>query len=437
MRKKLRFSGVCLLGMMLFAGCSSQPAKTVTDAAEPGSSKAGEAAVEAAFGEKIKVEFLQGKAESVAAYDAVINQFNQAEQGIMVEQNNVPDAYTVLTTRLNSGDYPDIFNHFPLRPDFAVLAESKKLSALTGEAFLERVNPDILAMTKQEDGEYYALPLTINTMGIYLNNDILERLGETVPETYQELIALLEKAKDEPDGAFLFPCRDAWTLAQLMDRRMGQLFMNSGRDFAATFAELGAGTLKSKDVPEITGAVEKILEVYQYAQEDPFGAGFTQICDDFANGKALGFFQGTWAYANIIKANPDLDFCFVPFPADEGQTSYLSMNIDIGLCIPAGSRNQEQAKAFLDYISQAEHAQVFNDIDGSMSTIQGVKNNVLQFEPVFQEIQGGAVYEMMSNYWPNGFNTRLEELVSGLLLEEDAEAFYEALDQLSVEMYNQ
>ena len=76
---------------------------------------------------KVHVEFLQGKPESVDAYEKVINLFEQENQDIDVEQVNLPDTYTVLTTRLSSEEYPDLFNHFPLRPDFEVLAQSGQI----------------------------------------------------------------------------------------------------------------------------------------------------------------------------------------------------------------------------------------------------------------------------------------------------------------------
>lgn len=433
MKKTVALLLACCLALSALAACGGSGGSGSTT----GASTANASAAGGAPAGGVSIEFLQGKAETVGAYDAVIELFEEANPGITVEQNNVPDTYTVLTTRLSSGDYPDIFNHFPLRPDFDVIAASGQLLDMTNEPFMANVNQDILEMTRKEDGKFYALPITINTMGVYLNNDILERLGEKTPTTYQELTALLEKAKGEPDGDFLFACKDAWTLWQMMDRRLGQLFMNSGNDFAATFEKIGAGELHAKDVPEITGAAEKMLELYGYAQNDPFGTSFAQMCDDFANGKALAFFQGTWAYPNIVKANPDLNFTFIPFPADEGQTSYLSMNIDIGLCIPKDAAHVQEAKEFLNFISQSENAQVFNDIDGSLSMVNGVENSIPQFDEVFRQINEGDVYEMMSNQWPTGYNVALQDLVSAMLLSGDLDAYYDAVDKLTVEMYNQ
>ena len=178
-----------------------------------------------------------------------------------------------------------------------------------------------------------------------------------------------------------------------------------------------------------------MLELFSFAQEDPFGTSFPQMCDDFANGKGIAFFQGTWAYPNIKKVNPDLQFIFIPFPAESGQKAYLSMNIDIGLCIPEGSRNIPEAKEFLKFISVPENAQVFNDADGSMSCIVGVKNNISEFDNAYQMIDRGDVYEMMSNMWPVNYNTTLMDYISAMLLNKDLEGYLRDVDIITPDFY--
>ena len=384
---------------------------------------------------KVQVEFLQGKPEGVDAYEEVIRLFEQENDEIDVEQVNLPDTYTVLTTRLSSEEYPDLFNHFPLRPDFEVLAQSGQVLELTGDGYLKHVNPSILEMSKTEEGKVYALPLTINTMGLYINKELLDAYGLSVPSTYEELIAMLETAADKENGRFLFACKDTWTLWQMMDRLLGQLYMNSGNDFAADFAAIGRGDKKAEDIPEIVRAAQQMLELFSFSQEDPFGTSFPQMCDDFANGRGIAFFQGTWAYPNIKKVNPDLDFIFVPLPAEEGQKAYLSMNIDIGLCIPEGSKNIDGAKKFLAFISTPENAQVFNDADGSMSCITGVKNNIAEFTDAYRMIDQGDVYEMMSNMWPVNYNTTLMDYISAMLLNRDLEGYLKDVDMITPDFY--
>lgn len=386
--------------------------------------------------EKIHLEFLQSKAESYEAYEALIAKFEAENPDIDVEQICLSDTLTVLVTRLASGEGPDLFNHFPLRADFSEIVNSNQVIPLTGEAFLENINPESVEMCTREDGNIYAIPLTMNTMGVYYNMELMREYGLEVPQTYEELIAMLESVKDKENGKFLFGCKDAWTLWQMMDRRLGQLFINSENDFDTVFHAIGAGEMKAADSPEIVKAAQKCLDLFKYAQDDPFGTSFAQMCDDFANGKGIAFFQGSWAYPNIKATNPDLEFAVYPFPADEGEVSYLSMNIDIGLCISKDCDNVDAAKRFLAFMAETENAQLFNDIDGSMSLVKGVVTDIPEFKKVYSDIDSGLVYEMMSNLWPNGYNTALMDYISSMLLYNDLDTYLQDVDMLTAEYYN-
>jgi raffinose/stachyose/melibiose transport system substrate-binding protein len=384
----------------------------------------------------VELEFLQSKVESNEAYELLIAKFMEENPDIKVDLITLSDTLSVLVSRLAIGEGPDIFNHFPLRADFSEIVRSERILPLTGEAFFDNINPEAVAMCTRDDGEIYALPLTMNTMGIYYNNELLEKYGLEIPTTYQELIAMLEQVKDEENCDFLFACKDAWTLWQMMDRRLGQEFMNSDNDFDATFRAIAAGEMKAADSPEIVAAAQKCLELFQYAQNDPFGTSFTQMCNDFATGKGIAFFQGSWAYPNIKAANPDLDFTVTAFPADEGKVSYMSMNIDIGLCLSKDGQNADAAKRFLAFMAETENAQLFNDIDGSMSLVKGVVTDIPEFKEVYGTVNQGNMYEMMSNLWPNGYNTSLMDYVSEMLLYNDLESYLENVDMLTDEFYN-
>lgn len=386
---------------------------------------------------RVHIEFMQSKSESVAAYDAVIAKFEEENPDIDIEQLNPPDTFTVLSTRMAAHDAPDIFNHFPLRADFSEVVNSDAIIPITGESFLANINPESVQMCTRDDGEVYSLPLTMNTMGIYYNNELFKKYGLEIPQTYQELIQVLETVKDKEDGRFLFACKDTWTLWQMMDRRIGQLFMNTtgAEGFDQTFRKIGAGEMSAADSPEIVGAAQKCLDLFQYAQDDPFGTSFAQMCDDFANGKGIAFFQGTWAYPNIKATNPDLDFSFCAFPADEGQISYLSTNIDIGLSLSVDCENVDAAKKFLAFFSETENAQIFNDIDGSMSLVQGVQSNIPEFSDVFEIINAGKVYEMMSNMWPVNYNSTLMDYVSMMLMYNDLDTYISDVDSMTAEFY--
>ena len=57
---------------------------------------------------KIELEFFTQKREASETFDKIIEEFNNSQDEIVVTQNIVPDATSVLMSRAATGDLPDI-----------------------------------------------------------------------------------------------------------------------------------------------------------------------------------------------------------------------------------------------------------------------------------------------------------------------------------------
>ena len=119
--------------------------------------------------EPLKIEFFQQKGEEgpQKGYKEIIDKFNKENSDIEIEMNTVPDAGTVLTSRISSGDIPVIFSDFPTQTQFKQKVANGYVQDLSDQDFLKNVNESALEMTKQEDGGYYALPYSRNYIGVY------------------------------------------------------------------------------------------------------------------------------------------------------------------------------------------------------------------------------------------------------------------------------
>ena len=121
--------------------------------------------------EPLKIEFFQQKGEEgpQKGYKEIIDKFNKENSDIEIEMNTVPDAGTVLTSRISSGDIPVIFSDFATQTQFKQKVANGYVQDLSDQDFLKNVNESALEMTKQEDGGYYALPYSRNYIGVYYN----------------------------------------------------------------------------------------------------------------------------------------------------------------------------------------------------------------------------------------------------------------------------
>lgn len=148
--------------------------------------------------EPLKIEFFQQKGEEgpQKGYKEIIDKFNKENSDIEIEMNTVPDAGTVLTSRISSGDIPVIFSDFPTQTQFKQKVANGYVQDLSDQDFLKNVNESALEMTKQEDGGYYALPYSRNYIGVYYNKKTFEDNGLEIPTTWEEFTAVCDKLKE-------------------------------------------------------------------------------------------------------------------------------------------------------------------------------------------------------------------------------------------------
>lgn len=109
---KKRLLVVSLAAAMLasmIAGCGGDTG-SAGSTADGSTSSSGESTPEAA-GTTVEIEFFQQKREVMDSLNAAIEAFQEENPGIVVTQNVVPDAATVLMTRAATNDIPDVMMH--------------------------------------------------------------------------------------------------------------------------------------------------------------------------------------------------------------------------------------------------------------------------------------------------------------------------------------
>lgn len=155
-------------------------------------------AIQAGASDVLTIEFFQQKSEEAAqvGYQEIIDKFNEENPDIKIEMNTVPDAPTVLTSRVASGDIPVIFTDFPTQVQFRQKVANGYIQDLSDQEFLQNVEQSALDMTQQEDGKYYALPFSRNYMGVWYNIDMFEEYGLEIPTTWDDFVAVCETLKE-------------------------------------------------------------------------------------------------------------------------------------------------------------------------------------------------------------------------------------------------
>ncbi len=430
MRKKTALLLCAAFLVTGLAGCANNGKE-----ADPGKNTGTKAPVTEAAPDKGKdtkdvltIEFFQQKGEEgpQKGYQAVIDKFNQENPDVKIEMNTVPDAGTVLTSRISSGDIPVIFSDYPTQMQFKQKVANGFVQKLSDQEFLKNVNEASLAMTVQEDGGYYALPYTRNYMGVYYNIDLFDQLNIKVPETWSEFIDACKAI----EAAGIIPVG----LHGKDPGRVGHAFQTTTVAWAPDGVEILEAVVKGEQKLEgneqFTNVFTKLTELFEYSNDDRLALSDTACYENFVNGKYAMCITGSYARGTIQATKPDMKLGVFPLPNDTKDTTKTLSGIDAAICVSAKASDAEKEAAyrFLAYLAKTESAQTFNGFDGAPSCINGVQNNDEGISGMVELINAGKTHDWMGSTIKNNITTDLYNVVQGFWADKNIENVLKNMD---------
>ncbi len=286
-----------------------------------------------------------------------VDMFAEMHPNLTVEQTYVPggDYLTKITTEIAADNAPDVFQTWlsgRLEP-FVTAGQ-----VMPVEHMLETY-PETAALMNDKglnlstfDGKKYAIPLVASGEMFFYNKKIFEENSITVPETYDELLAIVDTLKEKG----ITPCNlgisDPWpgTIPYMMifNRLNGNdlyesVVLNKEADFANEgFVNAGK---QLQDLVNLGMFNETIAAISQEEAQQKFMAGDSAMIID-----------GSWAAPNYIAALSD-DVGIFNFPEIEGgkgSSDDWLMNFDNAYAISSKTGNVEAAEALLAFMFSEE-----------------------------------------------------------------------------------
>ncbi|WP_373713318.1 extracellular solute-binding protein [Streptococcus sp.] len=318
-----------------------------------------------------EVEFFSQKPEMQVTLQEIVDDYNKSQDEVKVKLTSVPDAGTVLKTRIANGEAPDVINIYPQNADFKGWAADGQFVDLTDESDILGNLNDGAAEAYAVDSKIYNVPLTTNVSGIYYNKDAFDKLGIEVPKSLAEFQDIVKKIKDDGQTPFAEALGDPWTVngyAQLA------WIQSAGSPQAANdylrFSDKGA--IKSDEVTKNVAAYLDLLAGNGQSNSD--GALYADTVAVFAEGKALMMANGSWALTVIKQQEPDFEVGFFPMPGLTADAPVMTVGAaDMAVSISADSENIDASKDFVKYLSSTEAMQKYYDVDGSPTSVKGVE----------------------------------------------------------------
>ncbi|KWV46762.1 MULTISPECIES: ABC transporter substrate-binding protein [Rhizobium] len=231
-------------------------------------------------------------------------------------------AMTALKAMVAAGTYPTASQML----GYTVLdyAQAGVMGDLTETAKAEgwdKAVPAALQKFSVYDGKWVAAPVNVHSVNwLWINKGVMDKIGGTEPKTFDDLIALLDKAK----AAGVTPLAlggQNWQEATMFD---SIVLSTGGPEFyKKAMNDLDEESLKSDTMKKSFDNLQKIV---QYVDPNFSGRDWNLATAMVIKGDALVQVMGDWAKGEFVaaKKTPNTDFLCYRFPGTDGSVIYNS-----------------------------------------------------------------------------------------------------------------
>ena len=387
-----------------------------------------------------KVSFFTGKIETIDLLNEIIDGFNAANPGIVLEQEYQNDASSIIKVKFASGEVPDVMTTY--EQEFVDQGKYMDLSGMN--EWWERLIPSMReSCTDLKTGKQYRVCTNMTMAGFFYNKEIFSKLGLTPATTWDEFVqnlTVIREKMPDVDPWFIFG-KEAWHLGHLIE-----FIPHSYLKQSLGALECKTAMLNNDSAKLNFGASDGCMAVFAQnlldlqakglINEDVLTATSDNCVEAFVTGKAAMFSNGMWALSGILEANPDMadKIGFAPYPAymPDSQPVVLCAE-DSGYSISATTQNGDAAKAFLSYLFSAENQKKYAEALGSPSAFTDV--NAEWAPKAFAEEVNAALSSAVNigftNEKPAGFSgddagRMVQDLLAGTY---DAQSFAQAYEK--------
>jgi raffinose/stachyose/melibiose transport system substrate-binding protein len=348
--------------------------------------------------------------------EEIVADFESENPGITIEANFPGGSYEdQLRVMMAADDLPDLFDTH----GWSQLRYGDYTEDLADMDWVENLDPAMDQIVMDDDGKVYTYPLNQAQDGITYNVEILEKHGIEPPTTWADFVAALETIRDEGDGTVAplwIGGGDNWTIAQMVDQLLTPAFItDDNNDYSE---ELLDGSF---DWSNYEWLAEEILSLKEndLLNRDVLTAQFAQAVEIMANNQAAFMFIVGSIGPDATEMNPEVQVGLVPTPAiHEGDDPSWIGGERFTFSVAKKSEVKDEAKQFIDFLAQPEHAKKMAEATNLSSALVNVeadtyyaeyynKYSDLEIEPYFDRVY------LPSGMWDVMATTTAELLAGG------------------------
>jgi multiple sugar transport system substrate-binding protein len=351
--RKLLYGGITAVLALSLVGCaatkdSAAPAKSGGDQKPAGGEQKKET---------INFVYWAAAGGEEKGFKDLIADFEAINPDIKINPQQFPSGnneyYTKIQTQIAGNESPDVF-----RVQYQKIGEFASQNALLDVTDLfgkdkDKFNPSLLTAVTL-DGKMYGLPHHTDTLAVFYNKSMLDKLGIKPPEkiedawTWEQFLDVAKKIQEQK----LAPYGIAFNWKDTSAYRSLPFFFQNGASLLTD--DLKKGNVETPEAIETLKFLQTMFKNHMSQGNSMKGSDDSALL--FTSGKAGMVINGNWMIPKWEKEMKDGDWGITFMPKKKSAASDLGGN---ALAIPANTKHREAAKKFLTFMGEKENMKKF------------------------------------------------------------------------------
>ncbi len=361
-------------------------------------------------GEKVKLTIAARGGSHTDIINAVKEEFEESHnctiEVLGLEADDLKQK-VALDAMNSEGSYDIVMIDDPVMPEFT---ESGVLANLTEMGYVDDndfvTNSLALGKNPYSTGDTYALPFSGNVQLMFYNQDVLESLGEEVPDSWEDVLTVAEKAEESGINGYVIRGQQG---NPIVSDYLPLLWAYGGD----VFDEEGNVTVDSDAGKEALEMYMKLYATGENYEKDDLVSAVSSGSGAMALGWPSWFISGTDSSAS---------YASIPVKVSDDSTEYATGEIGNWMMgIPANSSNKELALELLEYLTSEEVQRVAVDLGGvptriSVFTDESIVEKYPYFTTIYKGTENSKVRPRTANWSAieEAYGLELSNVVAGV-----------------------
>jgi raffinose/stachyose/melibiose transport system substrate-binding protein len=291
------------------------------------------------------------RADDVAQMNALLAEYKKVKPNVEIQfrPTNPPDYNATLRLQLESGTGPDLMyaRSYATGQDLFRAGFLGDCTNIPGVR--ENFTASNVAPWQMPDGKIFAVAFAAVSHAVYYNKAIFRREGLTVPQTWEDFLALCSTLASKGITPLANGVADEWDILEVYFMGMLPNFIGG----AADRAQYENGTRRLNDA-NFVAAFQAMADSTRFFPRGYESVTYNDSQALFSNQQAAMFMDGSWTAG--VYAGVPFEWGVFAMPAPRGKRTSICFHPDMAITYNARTRNLNDCKDFLTRLASIEGA---------------------------------------------------------------------------------